>query len=266
MPETKQINSIHRCVKVLEVLSQGVSQLEGIYPLLGLSKSTTHRLLKSLTATGLAFQDPATRLYHLGPTLLRLASNPRISHHMLAVCAENELTRLNRITKETSLIFVPRGLQRLVVKEVPSMLDVSFSFKEGSSSLIHIGSAGKLLLAMMEEYELEAILHNIELIRFGPNTITDKEVLRKEIDKVRKQGYSTSFGETQAGTAGISVPVKNYLYPTALCVVGPEFRFSPMDALEQLRESAARVSSNLSEVFEKIKLGVSKLTTGTSTS
>ncbi|MEW6264466.1 MAG: IclR family transcriptional regulator [Thermodesulfobacteriota bacterium] len=251
MPETKQINSIHRCVKVLEVLSQGVNQLESIYPRLGLGKSTTHRLLKSLAATGLAFQDPATRFYHLGPTLLRLASNPKVSHHMLVICAENELIRLNRITKETSLIFVPRGLQRLVVKEVPSTLDVSFSFKEGHSLPIYIGSAGKMMLSMMENDEFEAILRNIKLIRFGPNTITNKEVLRKEIDKIRKQGYSISFGETQAGTAGISVPIRNYVCPTALCIVGPEFRFSPVDALNELRESAHRVSNNLQECLHK---------------
>lgn len=251
MPETKQINSIHRCVNVLEVLSQGISQLEEIYPRLGLSKSTTHRLLKSLNATGLAFQDPATRLYHLGPALLRFASNQRISHHMLVVCAQNELILLNRITKESSIMFVPCGLQRMVVKQVKSKLDVSFSFKEGYSSPLHIGSAGKLLLSMMDEHELEAIMRNIELIRFGPNTITDKEILRKEIVKIRKQGYATSFGETQPGTAGISVPIRNYIYPAALCVVGPEFRFSPIDTLDELRKCAHRVSNNLQECFHK---------------
>jgi len=254
MVQTKQINSIHRCVNVLEVLSQGISQLEDIYPRLGLSKSTTHRLLKSLTATGLAFQDPATRLYHLGPKLLSLSSNPQISHHMLVVCAENELIRLNRITNESSLIFVPCGLQRVVVKQIPSTLDVSFSFKEGYSSLIHIGSAGKLLLSMMEEHELEAILRNIELVRLGPNTITDKEVLRREIDEIRKQGYATSFGETQPGAAGVSVPIKNYTCHAALCVVGPEFRFSPIDTLDELRKCADRVSNKLREVIEQKNL------------
>jgi IclR family acetate operon transcriptional repressor len=253
MGETKKINSIQRCVDVLDVLSRGVSRLEAIYPRVGLTKSTTHRILKSLTITGLAFQDPATRQYHLGPTLLKLASNPNVSHQLLAVSAENELIRLNRITNETSLVFVPRGLQRLVVKEVPSKLDVSFSFKEGTSSRIYLGSAGKLLLSMMADHELEAVLRNISLTPFGPNTITDKDLLIKELDKIRKQGYSASFGETQSGTAGISVPIKAYVCPVALCVVGPDFRFSPMDVLDELRKSADAVTSNLQEVIGQIR-------------
>jgi IclR family acetate operon transcriptional repressor len=251
MGETKQINTIHRSVAVLNILAQGISRLEDIHPDLGLSKSTTHRLLKSLVASGLAFQDPATRRYYLGPSLLRLASNEQIAHNMLVICVHAELIRLTELTRESSLIFVPCGVQRMVVKQIRSPLDVSFTFKEGHTSPLYLGSAGRILLSMMSKDQLEAVLANLELVRFGPNTITDKEVLRVEIEKARHQGFAMTFGETQAGTGGISVPVFNYACPAALCILGPEFRFSPLDALKELKKSGDRVSSNLLRIFGK---------------
>ena len=249
MGETKQINAILRGVEVLNILAQGISRLEDIYPDLGLSKSTTHRLLRSLVASGLAFQDPATRRYYLGPSLLRLASNEQIAHSMLVIFVHEELTRLTEITRESSLIFVPCGVQRMVVKQIRSPLDVSFTFKEGHTSPLYLGSAGRILLSMMGRNQLEAVLGNLELVRFGPKTITDKEVLKVEIEKARHQGFAMTFGETQAGTAGISVPVFNYTCPAALCILGPEFRFSPLDVLEELRKSADRISGNLLRIF-----------------
>lgn len=254
MPKTKQINSIHRAVDVLNVLSQGISRLEDIYQHIELSKSTTHRLLKSLSASGLAYQDPATRFYHLGPALLRLASNPQVSHQLLIVCAQKELMLLNKITKESVLILVPCGLQRVVVKQVSSPLDVSFTFKEGHCAPLHVGSSGKLLLSMMDDYFLEMILKNLELVRLGPNTITDKKILIKELDMIRKQGYAMSFGETQAGTAGGSAPITNYLFPAVLCLLGPQFRFEPADYLDELIKCADRISKKLLRISKQKKI------------
>jgi IclR family acetate operon transcriptional repressor len=249
---TKKINAILRGVEVLNILAQGVSRLEHIYPDLGLSKSTTHRLLKSLVVSGLAFQDPATRQYYLGPSLLRLASIEQIAHSMLIICAHNELARLTKLTSESSLIFVPCGVQRMVVKQIRSPLDVSFTFKEGHTSPLYLGSAGRILLSMMSKSQREAVLGNLELVRFGPKTITDKQVLKAEIEKARHQGFAVTFGETQAGTAGISVPVFNYTWPVALCILGPEFRFSPLDALQELKKSADRISGNLVSIFGNV--------------
>lgn len=250
MVKTKQVNAIHRGVDVLDVLAQGLNRLEDIYPRLGLSKSTTHRILVSLSAVGLAFQNSTTRMYYLGPTLLRLSSNPAVSHQMLSLCANDELMRLSELTSESALLVVACGSQRVVVKEITSPLDISFSFKEGHSLSMHSGSSGKVLLSMMNERDFEAVLCNLELTEFGPNTITDKEVLRKEIKAIRRQKYSISFGETQVGTAGVTVPIKNYSWPAAMCILGPQFRFVPKDTLEELKMSASRVSAKLLEIYQ----------------
>jgi hypothetical protein len=47
------------------------------------------------------------------------------------------------------------------------------------------------------------------------------------------------------------MPVRNYTIPVALCILGPEFRFSPTDHLEEIRKSARRISNNLKKIFDR---------------
>ena len=71
----------------------------------------------------------------------------------------------------------------------------------------------------------------------------------EEIGKARIQGYAVSFSERVPGSASISVPVKGYVCPVALSVLGPESRFRTtvmMDHLEEIKGSSARISEKLS--------------------
>ena len=245
MPATKIINTISRGAEVLNVLSEGYNRLEDIYRRVGLNKSTTHRLLKSLVSSGLAFQSSVNRNYYLGPFFLRLASNPTVSHQMLILSSIDELRKLRDFSGETSLVMIPNGDQRLVVKEVCSKQNIALSLGDGSTVPIYVGSSGRSLLSQYTDEDLNKILSNIDMVPVSPNTIIKENLLKKEIDKIRKKGYGTSSGEMLPDSAGISVPVKGYFCPLALCVIGPKFRFKPISILEELKQSSTRISDKL---------------------
>ena len=67
MRSPEQKHTIIRGAEILKTLSKGYNRLEDIYPKVGLSKSTTQRLLKVLTLSGFAFQNPLNRHYYVGP-------------------------------------------------------------------------------------------------------------------------------------------------------------------------------------------------------
>ena len=115
---------------------------------------------------------------------------------------------------------------------------------------IYTGSASKVLLAELEVAEIQFLLGQLNMVRIGPNTITDKRDLLKEIEKVGKQGYATSFRERLPEGASMSVPIKGYITPVALSVLGSYNRFSNkvmMDILKEMKRSATRITSRLSE-------------------
>jgi IclR family acetate operon transcriptional repressor len=249
MGSTKTVNTILLGSAILKVLADGVSRLEDIYRQIGHSKSTTHRILKSLAQTGLAYQHPVAHTYHIGPLLLRISVNTAALHHLLIVSAADEMRHLQERHHETSLIIIPMGDRRLVLRELRGDQQISLSLGEGSTMPIFYGSAGRVLLSQYDDRTLQKLLSCLDIPPAAPNFMSDPELRMKEISKIRERGYALSSGETLPDSAGISVPVKGYVCPAALCLFGPKFRYKPMDALNDIRESAERISERLRSPF-----------------
>ncbi|MFX0199751.1 MAG: IclR family transcriptional regulator [Candidatus Hodarchaeota archaeon] len=123
---------------------------------------------------------------------------------------------LRNVSGETVVLHIRIGVQRICLEELQSVQNIRFTVGKGYIARLYTGSAGKLLIAELKEDELNLLLKYIDLVAVGPNTITDEKFLRKEVKKVRKRGYATSFGERIEGSASISVPVRNYIFPVAL--------------------------------------------------
>jgi len=238
------VNSIMRGAEILRCLSEGVDRLSDISQRTLMSKSTVHRLLKSLIVTGLASQNEVTHRYCLGPLVHRLASQPTIAHQYLIASAYEEMRQLMLATRETINLNIPIGTERMCLEEVESPENIKCVSGKGSIAPIYSGSAGKMLLAELDPEQLEIILKNVRFIAIQKNTITNKKDLLLELERVKANGYATSISERIADAASISVPIRNYLCPVALSIMGTENRFRDkmLDFLEDLKKSAARIS------------------------
>jgi DNA-binding IclR family transcriptional regulator len=248
MAEPKIVNSIIKGSEILKTLSDGTSRISDLSRRLGLGKGTTHRLLKSLEVPGLVMQDPITRQYHLGPLILDLASRPVIAHQNLIVCAFEQMKDLRDLSRETVVLHIRMGLERICLEELQGLENIKYTAGKGFVAPIYTGSAGKVLLSELKPNELDLLLKNLRLDPIGPNTITDKKVLSRELERVNKQGHATSFGERIHGSASISVPVRNYVCPVALSVLGPDNRFTLKEMTEILglmKEKAMLVAKKL---------------------
>ena len=158
MPATKIVNAISRGAEILNILAEGHNRLEDIYPIVGLNRSTTHRLLKSLVSCGLASQNPLNRNYYIGPLFLRISSNPAVSHQMLIFCSIDELRKLRDSTGETCLLSIPNGNRRMILKEVRSKQKIALSLGDGDLASMYVGSAGRTLLSQYTDKEINRIV------------------------------------------------------------------------------------------------------------
>jgi len=254
MTDRKIINSIIKGARILRSLLNGINRVSELSKELQLSKSTTHRLLKSLEMAGMVMQDPLTRRYYLGPLILELAAQPTIAHQNLTICAFDEMKRLRDVSRETVLLHIRNGVERLCLDELQSPERIKYTGGRGVSTPIYTGAAGKVLLSKLTDAELHVILDNLTFVPLTPHTITDKETLLAEVEKVREQGYATSYGERTPGSAAISVPISNYICPIALSILGPVNRFLPkmMTFLDDLKLSVDRISNRLKELTPKM--------------
>lgn len=243
--------TIARAVDILMILRSGMHGVTDISRRLGISKATIHRLLKSLEMTGLVMRDPFNRQYCLGPFFVRLASDCTNVHQNLCILAHEDMQHLWELSGETVSLLIQVGMDGMFIDEYESPQLLRYKPGRGTIAPLYAGAAGKVILSELPDSKLRTILGNIRLERTGPKTIVDIETLTKELEKTRKQGYATSFEEKTSGGAGLAVPIKNYICPVALGIIGPDTRLAPkmMTLLEEMKNSANRISKKLLAVY-----------------
>lgn len=86
------------------------------------------------------------------------------------------------------------------------------------SQPLYLANSGPALLCIARRWvkhfspfwstkKIEAYLERVELTSFTPNTITQKDQLRRELDKTRKRGYSINREEHFMARPAIGAPI-----------------------------------------------------------
>jgi DNA-binding IclR family transcriptional regulator len=70
-------------------------------------------------------------------------------------------------------------------------------------------SMGKLLLANLPAEEQRDLIAQMKLSKRAPNTITNKKVLREELDEINTAGFAVDDQELAEDLYAIAAPVRN---------------------------------------------------------
>ncbi|MDT1064725.1 IclR family transcriptional regulator [Paracoccus sp. CPCC 101403] len=197
-----------RNLQILEAVATGARPMTAteINAGLQLPKPTIHRLVANLEQEGYLSRHLDGRSYLPGPKLRAMMLGVmRAGHHHLP--RREVLTRLNEALGETCNLSIPDGDAMIYVDRVETHWPLRIALKVGSRVPLHATSAGKAALAQMSEAALTRFLSKARLTAHTDRTITDPQVLRAEIQRIREQGYSTDEQEFVPGMIAVAVPV-----------------------------------------------------------
>lgn len=204
--------SLERGLSVLDAFT-GASATLGIAEIardVGLTKSTTHRYVTTLTALGYLHQEPETRKYRLGARAMDIgfAALNSIELTRVAACP---LQHLADETGFTVSMAVLDGADVVYVERRRAAGDrqLDLNLQVGSRLPAYCTALGKVLLAAEEPARLRALLDRIDLARRAPNTITVRERLLASLDRVRRGAVAVNDEELTAGLRAIAVPVRD---------------------------------------------------------
>jgi DNA-binding IclR family transcriptional regulator len=242
--------AIFRIANILICLSHGIGAVTDIANLCKVNKSTIHRLLKALCEAGITGQDPVSHEYYLGPLISKLASNPHITHENLIICAVDELRHLAAYTGETVGLAGLIGFQQVSLYEIPSTQDFRIVVNQRFPENMHAGATAKVLLSQLGSKELKIVVSNMDFKPMTDRTVTYKDLWLAQLRQAKEQGYSVSYGERILGAMCVSFPIKNYIFPVAIDMVGPEARVKPKlnDFVNELTASSERIQQNLTRI------------------
>lgn len=223
------IEAINRAIDLMSIFSQTQSSL-GLAELVeksGLPKTTVFRILSNLVARDLCAFDTAAGKYCLGYDLVRMAEIVRrqTSVHDVAMPLMREIR--NKVN-ETVVLSVRAGDSRVHIDFAEGLHPMRRMTDLGVRAPLYAGAASKVLLAGMPDDEIKNYFDRTDLAAFQKNTITDQQVLWREIRAIRKRGYAESKGELFAGGGALAAPIKDFSGRTVavLDILTPENRYT----------------------------------------
>jgi|SRR5208283_726452 len=229
------IQSVARAVYILEYISKhhmlGLSEISrGV----GLNKSTTHGLVATLEIMGCIRQDQTTGKYALGLKLFELGQAV-LSHMDIRAIAMPHLVHLARKYEETVHLAVLSHDEVVYIDKVDSPRSIRHISQVGGRNPAYCTGVGKVLLAGLSDQKLQKLLKKIKFRQYTPNTISDMNLLKKHLRKVRKDGYALDQEEIEVGLSCVAAPIKNYRdnVIAAISLAGPTSRIAN-DSLHQL--------------------------------
>jgi DNA-binding IclR family transcriptional regulator len=192
-----------------------------------LPKTTVFRVLSSLVERGYCECDPQTGRYSLGFELLRLADIRRRQTNVHDVAAP-AMRDIRNAVNETVILSVRAGDSRVHIDFVEGLHAMRRMADLGVPAPLYAGAASKVLLAGMDDEEIEAYLDRTDLTAFQDATITDRTVLWREVRSIRRRGFAESKGELFAGGGALAAPIKDFSGRTiaVLDILTPEHRYT----------------------------------------
>jgi DNA-binding IclR family transcriptional regulator len=249
--EGRYVQSLERALSILEVMAQEGAPVTvtELSEKVNLKISTVHRLLTTLGHRGYVEQVPDSSKYRLGLKLLELGSAV-LSFSDIRTVARPYLEELVANCNETANLAVLDGRDVVYIDQVEShnLIIVKMFAQPGNRGPVHCTASGKALLAYLPADRLEQILAEAELTRFTHETITDVGSLKKELERVRQDGYAMDWGEMEEQVRCIAAPVFNHEGKAiaTISVSGPGNRITTYYMKNELAEMVKRVAAKIS--------------------
>jgi DNA-binding IclR family transcriptional regulator len=248
------VPALDRTLDILELLSSSptgltLSQLSNI---LDFPKNAVFRITQTLMARGYLSRDAETMEFHVTPRMLRLAPTG-VASVSLPEAAQAAMKELRDLTRETIQLGVLNGREGVIVDQVEGLEPLRIVVDLGLRFPLYNNGPGKFLLAHMPTDERDRVIDELELVRCTERTITDRDELRKECDRIVERGYSIDHAEADDGihcfAAGVFAPDGELL--GTLWITGPAKRLGKekFDELgAQVREAGEAITRRIAEM------------------
>jgi IclR family acetate operon transcriptional repressor len=245
------ITSVDNALRLLKLFAERDSiRLTDAYQYLNVAHSTAHRLLAMLIHHGFVRQDPETRVYLPGPTLMDIGLAV-VQKLDIRAQARPMIERLAERFGETVHLVGLEGTQVRYLDAVESSRALRVAQRLGNVLPAHCTSAGKALLAEMTDDQVRALYGETgSLEQKTDRSVGTMARLIATLDEVRQTGYATNYEETEEGVGSVAIVLRDRpgAALAAVAVAVPTSRLNQTlrrEISEMLTEVAAQFTASL---------------------
>lgn len=249
---SKNNQSVEKVLQIIETMAQGREplRLQDIALKAEMPASTALRFLNTLVKCGYARQDQNTLRYSLSLKFMYIGSLVS-SQTSIRDIAHPYLLELSRKCNESVCLGIEQDMEIVYIDVIDGpdgMLKITQRI--GKLAPIHSTGIGKVMLLNYDSKQLNQMIAVKGLKPLTPNTITSKDELMKELDNVRRQGYSLDNEECELGARCLSAGVRDYTgkYVAGISVSGPSTRMT-MEYISSIKNIVVETANKISEML-----------------
>ena len=245
------VQSIDRAVAILRCFDgrHAALGISDIARATGLSTSTAHRLLTSMTTNRLLDQGPDKR-YRPGPLLVQLGRSGAVPSSLREAARPHMVALRDEVDETVGLHELLPTYERAVVDQVESRQELRRHYTDiGVPIALTHGAPGKAMLSTLPWSRQKAALsRGIEAVT--DRTVTDPTALAAELATARERGWAGSDAERTPGIRAVAAPVFDHtgMVVGALGLSVPTVRMDDARA-DELGRRAAAVAWDVSEAL-----------------
>ena len=207
----EDLRGMSRSLAIIEHLAVRPGRVVDVTQEMGLPWATVHRIITQLTKADFLRRDPETKRYEIGPALW-FAGATYMANHRVLRAAIPYLQKPEQIEGiAVQLAERVRDQAVAIYSAQPYATEIAKA-QYGYHFPLHCGSKGRVLLAFETPDFIEQYLRR-PLERLTELTITDPEVLRKDLEEIRQRGYSVTIADVQPFTGSMAAPIRDVQRP-----------------------------------------------------
>jgi DNA-binding IclR family transcriptional regulator len=204
----KIVAAVDRAARVLSAFADSwdFATLPEVARRARLSKPTAFRILATLVAEGLVFQNEANGTYGLGFLTLRLA-DVVLGGIRLREPARSAMRCIRDAVNETVVLGLLDGDAYNNIDSPEGTHLIGQTQLIGVPIPLYVGAPGQALLAGMSDKAISAYLRRVDLRSHKAGTTRQK--LLREIARIRRRGYAVSSGDFMHGGHTIAAAIQD---------------------------------------------------------
>lgn len=245
------MKTVKKVLDVLEAFEKPRAELS-ISELVSLSQlnaSTVYRICSDFAQRGYLERAENRGKYRLGLRFIKFYDSlSEISH--LKEIALVFMQRLSQAINESVTISVCVGSEITDIACVISSHKLQLHSKEGETLPLYCTSSGKIFLSQMDPATLNRVLKIKGMLPRTRNTITDLNLMKKEMAIIKRDCIAFDDEEYELGIRSIATEIKgregNVI--AAFAVVGPSIRIS-LQRMKELTPILKTYSAEISRVL-----------------
>ncbi|WP_461832532.1 IclR family transcriptional regulator [Aquifex sp.] len=246
------IQNVHIALDILFLLGKKPYTFERLQEELRVSKQKLTKILNFLKENEWVSYDEENKLYRLGIKNFELGM-AYLNHLDIKKAAKPILNYIADKVKENVYLTTRVAYEVLYIERSEVDREVRILSRYGRVLPLYASASGKIYLSHFDKREIEDYFRSVKWIKHTPNTKTPEE-LKKELMKIKEEGYATNLEEYEEEVVSSAVPVYDYAgnVKYTITVVAPSYRMKEEDLLTWVKDILKEGAKKLSEKLGRI--------------